>query len=219
MTGFFCLMMKDIRCFDLHHQVLEAWEDFRLKSGIVPEVLSFDFHTDVLNCARRGITLPENAAEAVNVLHHDEHFDWALRKNIISRAVIAALSSCAVMPEHPALEVRNSPLLPDMDTMLNDPDTFRSTAELVFSDSFLLPLLADGFPSQPYILDIDCDYLLCAGALDIEAGAFIDHLAANAQLLTLCREDDWVKILKLPGENITGSSLCAALAERWCMVQ
>ena len=138
-------MMKDIRCFDLHHQVLEAWEDFRLNSGIVPEVLSFDFHTDVLNCARRGITLPENAAEAVNVLHHDEHFDWALRKNIISRAVIAALSPCAVMPEHPALEVRNSPLLPDMDTMLNDPDTFRSTAESVFSDSFLLPLLADGF--------------------------------------------------------------------------
>jgi hypothetical protein len=208
--------MKDIRCFDLHHQVLEAWEECRVKNGIAPAVLSLDFHTDVLNCARRGVVFPENAAQAVEVLHHDEHFDWALRADIISQAVIIALSSCSVMPEHTRLEVRNSDLVPDMDTMLNEPEIFRSTAEKVLSDSFLIPLLADDFPPQPYILDIDCDYLLCAKALDIEKNSFIDRLAANAQLITLCRENDWVKILKLPNENISGDMLCSALVSRWC---
>jgi hypothetical protein len=208
--------MKDIRCFDLHHQVLEAWEECRVKNGIAPAVLSLDFHTDVLNCARRGVVFPENAAQAVEVLHHDEHFDWALRADIISQAVIIALSSCSVMPEHPRLEVRNSDLVPDMDTMLNEPEIFRSTAEKVLSDSFLIPLLADDFPPQPYILDIDCDYLLCAKALDIEKNSFIDRLAANAQLITLCRENDWVKILKLPNENISGDMLSSALVSRWC---
>ena len=215
MIGFFYLPMKDIRCFDLHHQVLEAWEECRITNGTAPAVLSLDFHTDVLNCGRRGITLPENAAQAVKILHHDEHFDWALRANLISRAVIIALSPCAVMPEHPALEVRNSALLPDMDTMLNDPEGFRSTAEKVLSDVFLAPLLADNFPSLPYILDIDCDYLLCSKALEIEKNSLIDHLAANALMITLCRENDWVKILKLPNENITGETLASALVSRW----
>ena len=187
-----------------------------MKNGIAPAVLSLDFHTDVLYCARRGIAFPENAAQAVEVLHHDEHFDWALRADIISQAVIIALSHCSVMPEHPRLEVRNSDLVPDMDTMLNEPEIFRSTAEKVLSDSFLIPLLADDFPPQPYILDIDCDYLLCAKALDIGKNSFIDRLAANAQLITLCREDDWVKILKLPNENISGDMLSSALVSRWC---
>lgn len=195
--------------------MLEAWEECTLKKGAAPQVLSLDFHTDVLNFLRRNAAYPVDAKEAVKVLHHDEHFDWALRSGVISRAVIIALSPCAVAPEHPALEVRHSEILPEMEVILNEPEKFRPTAEMVLDDRFLEPLLSDGFPNGEYILDIDCDYLLCSKALEPEKSQLIDRLAENAQLITLCRESEWVKILKLPGENITGESLGKALISRW----
>lgn len=201
--------------FDLHHEVLYAWEECRKVLASPPEVLSLDFHTDVLNSARRGVELPENGKEAVKILHHDEHFDWALRAGIISRAVIVALSPCAVAPEHPGLTVRRSDLLPDMEKMLNSPEDFRPVAEKVLDDRFLQPLLNDGFPAGKFILDIDCDYLLCEKALFPEEHALIDALAQQAELITLSRENDWVKILKLPGEKITGTALAEQLISRW----
>ena len=207
--------MKKVSVFDYHHQVLEAWEECFLEKGKAPVVLSLDFHTDVLNSARRGIAFPADAKEAVKVLHHDEHFDWALRAGVISRAVIIALSPCAVAPEYPGLEVRRSGILPEMEVMLNEPEKFRPLAEMVLYDSFLGPLLADGFPSEPYILDVDCDYLLCREALEPAESSLLDRLAENAELITICRENEWVKILKLPGENITGESIADVLVSRW----
>ena len=207
--------MKKVRVFDYHHQVLEAWEECFQKKGKAPQVLSLDFHTDVLNSARRGIAFPAGAKEAVKVLHHDEHFDWALRAGVISKAVIIALSPCTVVPEHPALEVRRNEALPSMNEMLNEPEKFRPLAEMVLDDRFIEPLLSDGFPCGPYILDIDCDYLLCRKALEPAESSLLDRLAENAELITLCRENEWVKILKLPGENITGESIADALVSRW----
>ena len=205
--------MKKIITVDLHHEVLVPWEICRQITGGPLSVLSLDFHTDVLNCARRGIILPGDAAEAVQVLHHDEHFDWALRKNIISQAKIISLSPCAVQPEHANLTVCRSESLPDMDEMLNGGNRFRPLAEMVLSDTFLAPLLADGFPSQPYILDIDCDFILCEKALFPEKNSLLLHLAENAELITLSRENDWVRILKLAGENISGTQIAAALTD------
>ena len=204
--------MKKIFTADLHHQVLVAWECCRRTVGAALPVLSLDFHTDVLNCARRGVEFPAEALRAVEVLHHDEHFDWALRVGIISRAVIIALSPCAVPPEHPALEVRRSELLPEMDVMLNDSAAFRPAAEMVLDDRFLEPLLADGFPQGRYILDIDCDYILCRKALTPERDSLLRRLINGAETVTFSREDDWIKILKLPGENICGSDIVAALS-------
>ena len=203
--------MPDIVITDLHHEVLAAWAACRGHAGIPLQVLSLDFHTDVLNCARRNIPFPVNAAEAVNVLHHDEHFDWALRAKIISRAVIIALSPCAVPPEHPALEVRRSGSLPDMESMLNDAAEFRPVARMVLDDRFLVPLLADGFPDEPYIQDIDCDYIMCREALEPEQSSFLRRLMHGAQLITLSREEAWVKILKLPGENLDSAEITGKL--------
>lgn len=204
--------MTEIVIVGQHHEAVTAWEKISGSCGQIPQVLSLDFHTDVLDCRRRGICLPENAAEAVKILRHDEHFDWALRQNIISRAVIIALSPCPVPPEHPMLEVRRSGSLPEVAVMLNEPEKFRPLAEKVLDDEFLSPLLSDGFPSAPYILDIDCDVILCERALLPRRAEIISRLAENAVLITLSREDDWVKILKLPGEKISGSSIAAALA-------
>jgi hypothetical protein len=135
-----------------------------------------------------------------------------LRKNIISRAVIIALSPCAVLPEHPMLEVRRSEMLPDMDIMLNDAEKFHPAAEMVLDDRFIKPLLSDGFPVDPYILDIDCDCILCQKALAPQHSGTIRKLARNARLITLSRENDWVKILKLPGEKISGDSVANGLS-------
>ena len=63
-----------------------------------PQVISLDFHTDTLSAARRGLAIPAGAwqdagllRDAVQTLHHDEHFDWALRTGLISRADIIAI--------------------------------------------------------------------------------------------------------------------------------
>ena len=203
--------MEKIFVADLHHEVLPAWEKCREISGIPLNLLSLDFHTDVLNAARREIALPVDAAEAVKFLHHDEHFDWALRAGIISRAVIIALSPCAVLPEHPALEVRRSSLLPDMDDMLNNSELFRPVAEMVLDDRFLEPLLQDGFPDKPFILDIDCDCILCRRALHPEQSSVLRRLMQQAEVITFSREDDWIKILKLPGEKFDSDDIIDGL--------
>lgn len=205
---------------NLHHEVLPVWAECAEKNGVAPEVLTLDFHTDVLCSCRRGVS-PETgrsvgcAAAAVAQLHHDEHFDWALRSGIISRAVIISLSGCAVMPEHPALEVRHSEILPPVGVMLNEPEKFRDTASSVLDDSFLGPLLADKYPHGKYILDIDCDYILCRSALCPKKHRVIDDLAEYAQLITFSCENDWVRILKLPGESISGTSIAHELRTRW----
>ncbi|MBR2625094.1 MAG: UPF0489 family protein [Lentisphaeria bacterium] len=206
--------MKEGFIVAYHHEVLPAWERCSVLLGKAPAVLSLDFHTDVLNCAARGV-LPETVPEALDKLHHDEHFDWALRAGIISRAVIISLSPCAVQPEHPALEVRRSKDLPDLEAMLNSPEDFREMAGMVLDDRFLAPLLTDGFPHGEYILDIDCDVVMCEAALHPEQSSLIDTLASNAAMITFSREEEWIRILKLPGETIDGFSVSGELCRRW----
>lgn len=198
---------------DEHHQVLTAWEKCSQLCSIAPAVISLDFHTDVLYCCNRGIPLPENSAEALQVLHHDEHFDWALRKNIIRHALIISLAPCAVAPVHPALEVVRHPELPPVDVMLNDAEKFRQQAEMVLDDRFLGVLLEGKLPDKPYILDIDCDFIMCEAALHPEKSDLIRQLAGNAELITVSKEEAWVKILRLPGEKITGTGISDSL--RW----
>ena len=203
--------MTGIFVVDQHHEVLTHWAECRRRCGTPPAVLCLDFHTDVLSCLHRNITDPEDLETALKVLHHDEHFDWALRHGIISEALIISLAPCAVLPEHPALKVHHAPELPEINTMLNDPESFRSAAAMVLDDRFLTPLLPENFPPVPYILDIDCDYLLCQAALTPDRAGVIRKLASEAAAITLSREPEWVKILRLPGENISGGSLADEL--------
>lgn len=211
-------MDKKIHTVELHHEVLPYWAELRRELGEAPEVLCLDFHTDVIRCRREGFEACPQAyrddeliRRAVAGLRHDEHFDWALCGNIISRAVIISLAGCAVAPEHPDLEVRRSRILPEMDKILNDPDGFHPVAGSVLSDDFLGEMLEDGFPHQKYILDIDCDYILCMAALEHPEMGKFKKLLASAEMVTISKECDWVKILRLKGENITGDFIAEAL--------
>lgn len=211
----FFILKKKIFEVSLHHEVLPGWEEWSRHAGHGLPVICLDFHNDVLDCRRRGIELPGNAAEAVEKLHHDEHFDWALRRGVLSESLIISWSECTVAPAHPALQVRHAQQMPEMSVMLNEPEKFRPVAEMVLEDRFLMQLLPEGIPSGDYILDIDCDCIMCEAALHPENGSFIDALAEHALGISLSHEDDWVKILRLPGENITGRSVAGELIRRW----
>ena len=198
----------------LHHEVLTAWAEYRLTLDHSPQVWSLDFHTDVLCARRRGIALPETAAQAVNELHHDEHFDWALRAGVISRGVIGALAPCSVLPEHPGLTVLRHPGLPELDRMLNADSDFSALAATVLEDDFLCAVFGETLPPAGYILDIDCDYFMCEAALHPQKDRFWHALIARAGLITLSCENEWVKLLRLRGETLTGTAAAAELEKQ-----
>ena len=207
----------------LHHEVLIPWSRLRERLPAPPPVLSLDFHTDTLCAAARGVPLPvpadgrdpEKLENAVKSLHHDEHFDWALRAGLISKTVIISVSPQTTPLACPGLRVLPFRSAPPVQTILNDPCAVRA-----FADG----LLSGGLPSSaeldftreadPWILDVDCDVFLTARALEYpEDGLFADWVR-RASLITVSRESDWVKLLRLPGEELTGEGLAARLLEK-----
>ena len=66
-----------------------------------------------------------------------------------------------------------------------------------------------------FIFDIDCDFVLCRKALHPEQHTVFDKLLCRAGLITLSCENDWVKILQLPGENLSGREI-AGILEEYC---
>ena len=206
----------------LHHEALTHWAAYRRTCADAPELLTLDFHTDVLSCLRRGVPAPPHGvwrdeaavAAAVKQLRHDEQIDWALRGVLISRAVAAALSPASVPPEHPALTVRRFPGMPDPERILNDPEGFRDLAERVLTDEMLSSVLPAGGMASGFVLDIDCDLILCRRALEPAAHAVLDDLFRRAGLVSISREVDWVRLLKLPDETLDGGTV-AAILERY----
>ena len=216
-------MEHKISVVDFHHEVLTAWSELRRKVASPPAVWTLDYHTDTMPCFRGAMPPPlpgawedENAvAEAVRVLRHDEHFDWALRAGIISEAFIGICGDDNQVTAHEAMHVCRPADFPGSDVILNSPERFRPQAEKMLESSFLAAL----FPRLPdeneiYILDIDCDYILCRQALCPNDDRLIRRLIQNAALITLSRENDWVKILKLPGESISGTEIASIIASR-----
>ena len=206
----------------LHHQVLPYWAAYRRSLAAPPELLTLDFHTDVLDSRLRGVPgpppevwrSPDAVAAAVELLHHDEHIDWALRGGLFRRATVAALAPAAGPPGHPALVVRRFPGLPSVERMLNRPEEFRAAAEQTLSDGVLAAVLPGGLPEAGFVLDIDCDCVLCRRALTPVRHAVLDGLLRRAGLVTLSLEEDWVRVLKLPGETLTGAEIARSLEER-----
>ena len=197
----------------LHHHVLLPWAELRRLLPTPPQVISLDFHTDTLSAARRGLAIPAGAwqdagllRDAVQTLHHDEHFNWALRTGLISRADIIAISPQVGEYGHPAMQVH--PLAPEMtpETVLQSPETIRHTAD------HALELLPEIQVSDPFILDIDCDFFLTANACSLPPDSLFAQWVRRAAMITLSREGDWVKLLQLPGEKLSGNFIAQHLA-------
>lgn len=207
----------------LHHEVLIPWAGLRTRLSEPPPVLSLDFHTDTLACTARGIPSPglkdgldpESVRNAVRTLHHDEHFDWALRAGLISKAVILSISPQIGPTPCPGLHVLPFRDVPPVQTILNDPESARSFADMLLSCGLPESEELDFTRSAgPWILDIDCDVFLTGKALEYpEGGLFADWIRRTA-LITVSRESDWVKLLRLPGELLTGELLASRLLEK-----
>ena len=209
-------MKQKIHIVDQHHQVLNSWAELRRELPEPPSVWSLDYHTDTLPAFRgeqpppsaEDFRQPEKVEAAVAALRHDEHFDWALRAGIIKEIHLGICGAETDIIAHPAMSVRRPEGFPEPEIILNSPDDARTALENFLSDASLREM----FPRLPatgekYILDIDCDCILCCKALFPENSAIWQSLLKNAALITLSRENDWVKILKLPGETITGNEI------------
>ena len=217
--------MKKYTVCAMHHEVLLPWAELRCRSDVPLRVLTLDFHTDTMPCFRHAEAPPESGvyvdrakvAEAVKKLRHDEHFDWALHAGVIARGDILACSPPPQAPEHPDLAVYVPPEFPEIEVMLNQPERFRKMAAQVLESSFLQRVLGAALPEpgERFILDIDCDYFMCSQALTPADGELFARLMRQAEVVTFSCENDWVKLLKLPGENITGESIASTLIERF----
>lgn len=206
-----------IQTVDQHHQVLEFWAAYRRERGNAPAALTFDHHTDTLPAFGRaaadeterqkriaGVDFrdPGTVTAALADLRHDEHLDLALRSDMISRSIVVAHY------DNPGCANENirvvAPEWPDLTELLNAPEKFRPLAASVFTDEFLMPLLekADFVPEEQagFILDIDMDYALTPEVFSPQNGTLFRRLLANAGLITISREEIWMRLLRVDPE-------------------
>ena len=148
---------------------------------------------------------------AVARLRHDEHLDWALRSGILAESWVLAHENFTV-PAHPAMHLLHDPQWPEEAVMLNDSAAYRPFADRVLESAFLRRMLPEslrhgGPDDTPLILDIDLDYFATARSVRPDDSAEFAALARRSALITLSLESDWVRLLRLDGETITGESL------------
>ena len=186
---------SEIRVHELHHHVLVSWAE--LKKDL-PSVITFDHHTDILKAFSRYCAnnpYPADAGEEltsdIELLQHDEHFDYAIKYNLISSALIVSHTPAVT-------EVcKNLQVLYNGDFAEDEPlnsEKFRRYADCALEDDFLEQFLPY-FPQENYILDIDCDYFKTEKSLKPAKNCIFRSLMRNARMVTFSREADWVRLL------------------------
>ena len=198
---------------DYHHEAIVLWSKVKRRNPEkVLTTVTLDHHTDIVPAYRGAKNVfsgewqsEQLVSEAVKQLKHDEHIDWALKSGTAGYAIIIPHVNMT-MPADPRMSVLYNDHLPDEFIQLNEPEKFRPFADNIIDDSFLIPLLED-IPQTPYILDIDCDNFMTEKSLLPESAGLWHKLIKNASGISVSLESDYVKILRLPGENISGNSI------------
>ena len=204
---------------ELHHHVLRSWKKLQNE---LPSVISFDHHTDILPAFMRfcqNAEYPPDAAknieEDIKLLRHDEHFDYALKYNIISSAVI--ISHSPAVTEHSAkLHVCYNGGFTD-DEPLNS-EKYKNYFDKALEDDFLAEFNSF-LPEKNYILDIDCDYFKTALSLKPSSCRIFKKLVRNASMITVSREDDWIKLLTFENPQSFNSDHIIASLEKLIKTQ
>ena len=214
--------MKRFHVTPFHHEVLAIWAAWRRAHEETPvAVLCLDHHTDVVRAFRDAAAAieegawrsPEAVAGAVARLRHDEHFDWAVKSCLVQEVFIAS-HTCATPPADGRLHVLCDPRWPGENEFLREPERFRALADSVLESDCLARQFGDIHRYGPFILDIDCDYILTRRALSPRDGGYFNALLRRAELVTVSLESDWVRLLKLPGEDLTGTDIASAVEAR-----
>ena len=220
MTEFFKAGGITVSVSDYHHEVLTHWSSIKCDD---PErelfVLTLDHHTDVVEAFRGKREVlqeawknPASVAEAVRLLKHDEHIDWAVKSGLISGArVLSHVNS--TMPASEKIEVRCNSRFPDEITQLNEPAVFRPLADSVLEDDFLLPQLEGIALDGDFILDIDCDNFFSRKSLRPDSHKVFDALVKSCCGVSISKESDYVRILQFSGEKLTGEGIAEYLVQ------
>ena len=202
--------MKRFFVTEFHHGVLPFWAACRRKEKAPPRLLSLDHHTDVVRAFRDETQRVEKdawkwedaVALAVSRLRHDEHFDWAVQSGTISEAFIAS-HTCATEPANGSLHICCDPRWPEENELFREPEKYRPLADAVLETDYLFRQFGEIEQYGPFILDIDCDYILTSRALAPQDDTYFKELVSKSLMVTLSLESDWVRLLKFPGEKIT----------------
>ncbi|MDD4180340.1 MAG: UPF0489 family protein [Victivallaceae bacterium] len=202
---------KNVYIVEEHHQVLLPWSLERLKLKTAPIVLTLDHHTDVLPAFNERIPVehqqfsrtPDIVRRAIDDLRHDEHLDFAIRSDIISRAVLFSHVNYAENV-NPAIKIINFENLPE----------YPSTPELrvklqeyygrVLENDYLQKCLksAEFLPfEQLFILDIDLDYFISERSIQPENSTIFKMLFEQCHCVTISMERDWVRLLNQDWEK------------------
>ena len=198
-----------------HHQVLPIWQSFYEQNGIAPAVVTLDHHTDTLPSFSRISTqnsnfkIPSNLKidEILKFLQHDEHIDYALKSGMVKSSVIIAHTQSEIVADE-RITLLSDGFLSD-EIPLNDPKLityFDSALEDEFLKQFEL-----FFPQKPYILDIDLDYFKTFRSLEPKNFSIFRRLAENAEIITLSREEIWIKLLTFEDSNFNSNYVIKGL--------
>ena len=220
MTEFFNIGNITVSVSDYHHEVLHHWS--RIKQ-VAPErdlrVITLDHHTDVVAAFRGSQPVfpeawrsSERVAEAVRLLKHDEHIDWAVQTGLIKSAVVAAHVNLTP-PASDKIKVVCDSSFPDEMTQLNSPEQFRPLADKILEDDFLAAQLTGVDIEKDFILDIDCDNFFSRKSLVPEHHSVFDTLIKNCCGVSISRESDYVRILQFSGEKLTGEDIANHLVQ------
>ncbi|QSH40906.1 UPF0489 family protein [Lentisphaerota bacterium ZTH] len=208
---------KPVYIAENHHEILPAIETEFNQTRHTPVMLTLDHHTDNLKAfLRSGMEFKNfsgTALEAVKLLRHDEHIDFAIQKNWIEAAVI--FSHVQAVEHHPKIKVICSHDTPPYPNSPDKQQAFRHYADQVLESNFLKSRFNSAFNSFPdcLMLDIDLDYFhTAAGAAPLD-NDFFYRLIRHSRFVTISCESIWVKLLKLEGETITAGSLLCKMLE------
>ena len=219
MTSFYQAGKIPVSVSDYHHEALELWSMVKRNMPDIPvSLITLDHHTDVVAAFRQQEQVsadawksPERVSDAISRLKHDEHIDWAIKSGLLAKAVVIAHVN-ATPPADERITVLHDSRFPDEFTQLNEPQKAFHLTSGILDDDFLIPLLGD-IPEGKFILDIDCDNFVCRQALFPEKHLLWHKLIKNACAITVSKESDYVRILKLRGEDISGESIADHLLE------
>ena len=219
MTSFYQAGKTPVSVSDYHHEALELWSMVKRNMPDIPiSLITLDHHTDVVAAFRnkKSVSCGEwqsqkNVADAISQLKHDEHIDWAIKSGLLTKAAVIAHVN-ATVPADDRITVLHDSRFPDEFTQLNEPQKSLHLTSKILDDDFLVPLLGN-IPEGKYILDIDCDNFICRQALFPEKFSLWHKLIKNACAITVSKESDYVRLLKLRGEDISGDNIADYLLE------
>lgn len=223
---------KKIGIEEEHHHVLKYWIYYTLESSSVPYLITLDHHIDTLSAfnkygwfnikkendssvkeLQRVKQVVQKLIEDINLkdlsflqnLKHDEHIDFSIKKNIISKAFVISYSSepsLRDMNNENIYYIRRSSCYIGCNKTIHDDECTRKIYDTCIESGFLQDAL-NNIPIEykdNYILDIDLDYFHTIKSLDPKSKEVFYDLIKNAKLITIATECEWVNRTKLDEE-------------------